>query len=308
MSGAGPKARRGQEVLTGVDGRTVIGMTTIGAQGFTLRTRFAELGITETFRRVAQIGYRSIEISAVPMTAENIAEIAAASQTFDVAVDATSAPLVSADGHDLTSDPEGVAQAAVTLGSSFVRIGMFGLEAYENAETLRAAAQQANAAAPVLADRGVQLCFHNHAIEFARTDGVRVLDLILQEAPRLQLELDVHWVHRGGLDPVTMLQHYGSRISLVHLKDYRMALPSAQAYEALRGGDPSQVRAALTAVQFAEVGEGSLDMSTIVRTAVEIGVPHAFVEQDATYGRDEFDALALSYRHLTELGFGDLLG
>jgi hypothetical protein len=67
------------------------------------------------------------------------------------------------------------------------------------------------------------------------------------------------------------------------------------------------VREALTAVQFAEVGEGTLDMAAIVRTAVEIGAPHCFVEQDQTYGRDEFDALALSYRHLTELGFADLL-
>ncbi len=282
-------------------------MTTIGAQGFTLRTRFAELGITETFRRVAEIGYSSIEISAVPMTPENIEEIATASAAHGVAVDATSAPLRSDDGHDLTQDPAGVASAAVRLGSGFVRIGMFGAEAYENADTLREAARQANEAAPVLADQGVTLCFHNHAIEFAKVDGVRVLDLILEAAPQLQLELDVHWAHRGGLDPVTALRHYGDRVELVHLKDYRIALPSAQAYEAFRAGDPGPVREALTAVQFAEVGEGNLDMAAIVRTAVEIGAPHCFVEQDQTYGRDEFDALALSYRHLTDLGFADLL-
>ena len=66
-------------------------MTTIGAQGFTLRSKFAELGITETIRRVAAIGYRSIEISAVAMTAENVEEIARASAEHGVAVDATSA-------------------------------------------------------------------------------------------------------------------------------------------------------------------------------------------------------------------------
>lgn len=283
-------------------------MTTIGAQGFTLRTRFAELGITETFRRVAAIGYRSIEISAVPMTPENVAEIAAASKEFGVSVDATSAPLSSDDGHSLTQDAVGVAEAAVQLGSQFVRIGMFGAEAYENADTIRAAAKQANEAAPILAERGVTLCFHNHAIEFARVGGDRVLDVILDTAPLVQLELDVHWIHRGGLDPVKTLRHYSDRVALVHLKDYRLALPSTEAYDALRAGDPSQVREALFGVQFAEVGEGTLDMETIVRTAVEIGAPHAFVEQDATYGVDEFDALALSYQHLTELGFSDLLG
>lgn len=282
-------------------------MTTIGAQGFTLRTRFAELGITETFRRVAEIGYRSIEISAVPMTAENIDEIARASAEHGVAVDATSAPLVSPDGHDLTQDPAGVAAAAVRLGSEYVRIGMFGAEAYENADTLREAARLADEAAPVLADQGVTLCFHNHAIEFARVDGVRVLDVILESAPRLQLELDVHWAWRGGLDPVATLRHYADRVRLVHLKDYRLALPPAEAYEALRAGDPGPVREALFAPQFAEVGEGTLDFATIVSTAVEIGAPHCFVEQDATYGRDEFDALAISYKNLTALGYSALL-
>ncbi|WP_156252234.1 sugar phosphate isomerase/epimerase family protein [Pseudactinotalea terrae] len=283
-------------------------MTTIGAQGFTLRTRFAELGITETLRRVAAIGYRSIEISALAMTPENVAEIAAASREHGVAVDATSAPLTADDGHSLTQDAQGVADAAVQLGSRFVRIGMFPTAAYENADTLRAAARQANEAAPVLADKGVTLCFHNHAIEFARVGGDRVLDVILDTAPLVQLELDVHWIHRGGLDPVKTLRHYGDRVALVHLKDYRLALPNAEAYEALRAGDPGPVREALFGVQFAEVGEGTLDMEQIVRTAVEIDAPHAFVEQDATYGVDEFDALALSHRHLVELGFGDLLG
>lgn len=282
-------------------------MTTIGAQGYTLRTRFAELGITETIRRVAEIGYSSIEISAVPMTPESIGEIARASSEHGVAVDATSAPLDSPDGHDLTQDPAGVAAAAVTLGSEYVRIGMFGAEAYESADTVREAARRANEAAPVLADQGVTLCFHNHAIEFARVDGVRVLDLILDTAPNLQLELDVHWAWRGGLDPVATLREYAERVRLVHLKDYRLALPPAEAYAALRDGDPGPVREALFSPQFAEVGEGTLDFAAIVRTAVEIGAPHCFVEQDATYGRDEFEALAISYRNLVGLGFGDLL-
>src|SRR5690606_9698236 len=123
---------------------------------------------------------------------ENVAEIAAASKQFGVSVDATSAPLSADDGHSLTQDAAGVAAAAAQLGSPFVRIGMFPVEAYENADTLRAAARQANEAAPILADRGVTLCFHNHAIEFARVAGDRVLDVILDTAPLVQLELDVH--------------------------------------------------------------------------------------------------------------------
>ena len=40
------------------------------------------------------------------------------------------------------------------------------------------------------------------------------------------LELDVHWVQRGGLDPAATIRKYAGRTAMVHLKDYRIgALP-----------------------------------------------------------------------------------
>lgn len=58
-------------------------------------------------------------------------------------------------------------------------------------------------------------------------------------------------------------------------------------------------------VQFAEIGEGNLDMKAIIDLAGETGVEHIFIEQDDTYGRDPFESLEISANNLRKLGFED---
>ena len=60
-------------------------------------------------------------------------------------------------------------------------------------------------------------------------------------------------------------------------------------------------------VQFAEVGEGNLEWEPIIEQALASGAEHLLVEQDDTYGRDPFEALAISRANLVELGYGNLL-
>ena len=55
--------------------------------------------------------------------------------------------------------------------------------------------------------------------------------------------------------------------------------------------------------RFAEVGEGNLNWPAILREAEAGGVEYLLVEQDNCYGRDPFESLAISYRHLVEMGY-----
>lgn len=76
--------------------------------------------------------------------------------------------------------------------------------------------------AQTLAAEGITLSYHNHDHELSETvDGQPVLDLLLERAPSLGLELDTAWVHAGGRDPVDYLRRYAARTTLVHLKDLR---------------------------------------------------------------------------------------
>ena len=50
-------------------------MAKIGVQAMMLKDSFAEVGAFETLRKVSAIGYNAVEISQIPMTPENVAEL-----------------------------------------------------------------------------------------------------------------------------------------------------------------------------------------------------------------------------------------
>jgi sugar phosphate isomerase/epimerase len=121
------------------------------------------------------------------------------------------------------------------------------------------------------------------------------------------MEIDVHWVQRGGLDPVRTLEKYAGRTAMVHLKDYRIGQMPESSFGMLESGDFSGFMAEFrNVVQFAEVGEGNLDFPSIIPAAQAAGAQYMLVEQDELYGRTVWDALQTSYDNLTAMGHSNL--
>lgn len=286
-------------------------MTRIGVQAMMLRQEFAELGVLETLRRVAEIGFHSIEVSQLAMTPENVAALEQARDELGIGIDSLSA-MVSLPqgipGDSLEASFDKIVDDAHRLGSKHLRIGMLPFDAMASLATVQAFAAQAEEYAQRLREAGITLSYHNHHLEFSKYDGKFLLDHIADGAPTLALELDMHWVARGGLDPVRTLEQYGSRTVMVHLKDYRIGRIPDEAFGLLKSGDlPGFMAAFVGVVQFAEVGEGNLDWSSIIPTAQRLGIEHLFVEQDELYGRTALEALTTSHANLVALGFADLL-
>ena len=65
----------------------------IGVQMMMLKGKVEELGAYETMRKVNELGYHAVEVSQIPMTPENVAELKRASQDFDIKIAAMSAAL-----------------------------------------------------------------------------------------------------------------------------------------------------------------------------------------------------------------------
>ncbi|MDV6375609.1 sugar phosphate isomerase/epimerase family protein [Deinococcus arenicola] len=125
-----------------------------------------------------------------------------------------------------------------------------------------ALADQLEGWAMELAGAGLSLSYHNHDHEIRdHLDGQPILDLLLERAPSLGLELDTAWVHAGGLDPVEYLRRYADRTTLVHLKDLR------------REGDGWRT---------VELGAGEVPLAAIL-DAVPAGAS-VFYEQDQADG------------------------
>lgn len=284
-------------------------MPTIGVQMMMLKEQVAELGAYEVLRRLDSAGFGAVEVSQIPMTPANVAELRRAKDDLGTDFGAISAQINAAGANDsLVTDYRKVVADARALDCSRVRIGMMPVVAFSDHDALLDFCREAEQVAQQLASDGLTLYYHNHHVEFARRDGGTLLDLIREWAPSMRLELDVHWVQRGGKDPVRTLAKYAGVVDLVHLKDYRIGSLSPATVKALLAGDSTAFsREFFGLVEFAEVGEGSLEWVEIIEQAERSGAEYLFIEQDQQYGRDPFDCLATSRDNLRALGFASML-
>jgi sugar phosphate isomerase/epimerase len=279
----------------------------IGVQMMMLKNKVEELGAYETMRKMSELGYRAVEVSQIPMTAENVAEIKRASEDFDIKIAALSAAvepmLPGMPGETLTSDFEKIVNDCKTLDCNFLRIGMLPLTAIGHKDKIMEFIGKAEEMAHRLAEHGIELYYHTHHIEFQKYDGEYLLDIIKNNTTKLGFELDVHWIQRAGVNPVEFVKEYAGRISLLHLKDYRIGqIDTSQ----IDFKDMGKFFGLFTnTIEFAELGEGNLDLKAIIEAGLESGVQYFLVEQDDTYGRDPFECLEVSANHLRELGFAD---
>ncbi|MCQ9162885.1 MULTISPECIES: sugar phosphate isomerase/epimerase [unclassified Arthrobacter] len=285
-------------------------MAKIGVQAMMLKDSFAEVGAFETLRKVSELGYNAVEISQVPMDEKNVSELERAQTELGMDVASLSVMMekpVGRPGESLKDDFEKIVADAKRLDTKLLRIGMLPFGAMTNIGAVIDFAKETNGYAERLQEEGISLYYHNHHIEFAKFDGRFMLDIINENSPAMGLEIDVHWVQRGGLDPVRTLEKYAGNTAMVHLKDYRIGMLPESALGYLETGDFANFMTEFkNVVQFAEVGEGNLDFPSIVPAAQAAGAQYLLVEQDELYGRTVWEALETSHRNLTAMGFAEL--
>jgi sugar phosphate isomerase/epimerase len=285
-------------------------MATIGVQAMMLKDSFAQLGAFETLQQVSAIGYHAVEISQIPMTPDNVAELDRARSELGMDIAALSVTLDAPPGmpgDTLKSDFDKIVDDCSRLGTRFLRIGMLPFSAMKSLDAVVDFAKEANDYAERLSKSGIGLYYHNHHVEFAKFSGKYLLDIIADNSPAMGLEIDVHWVQRGGLDPVRTIDQYAGRAAMIHLKDYRIgALPEESFGHLERGDFGAFMQDFKNVVQFAEVGEGNLDFASIIEHAQTAGADYLLVEQDELYGKTVWEALQTSYDNLVALGHEQL--
>jgi sugar phosphate isomerase/epimerase len=279
----------------------------IGVQMMMLKGKVEELGVYETMRKVRELGYGAVEVSQIPMTTENVAELKRASEDFDIKIAALSAavePMVPGmPGETLSNDFDKIVSDCKTLNCNFLRIGMMPLTVMGHKDKIMEFIDKAEGLAHRLAEHGIELYYHTHHLEFQKYDGVYLLDLIKNNTSKLGFELDVHWIQRAGENPVEFVKKYKGRISLLHLKDYRIGQMDLSEVDFK---DMAKFMHIFTnTIEFAELGEGNLDLKAIIEAGLESGAQYFLVEQDNTYGRDPFECLEVSANHLRDLGYAD---
>ena len=137
-----------------------------------------------------------------------------------------------------------------------------------------------------LQEQGMTFLYHNHHHEFIKHDGKLGMDLIMENSSgqNVTMELDTHWVQRGGADPAAWVAKCAARgpLPVMHLKDF-----------AVNPADKTPM--------FAEIGEGNLNWPAILKACKRAKVRWYCVEQD-TCPRDPFESLEISYKNLIAMG------
>ncbi|MDF2723950.1 MAG: xylose isomerase [Paenibacillus sp.] len=150
-----------------------------------------------------------------------------------------------------------------------------------NEEGFRALRDRLNEQARRWRPEGIRVSYHNHAFEFETSiNGQPALRYMLEpEADNLVMaEIDVYWVKKAGVDPLSFLAPYTGRMPIIHLKDMT--------------DDEEQA--------FAEVGTGSIDFRPILRWGALHGVEWYVVEQDRCR-RSPMDSVEISLANLKRM-------
>lgn len=270
----------------------------ICVQLYTLRREMARLGVYETLKKLHELGFTSVEVSALEMTEANVSQLKKASEDFGMEIAALSA------GENELKDLDKIVSDCKALGSRYVRVGMIPFRIMGYKDKAMEFIRDLEDAAERLEKEGIKFYYHNHHYEFQKYDGAYLLDIMRESTEKLGFELDVHWIQRGGEDPIRIIKRFVGRVDLLHLKDYRIG-PVSFTDEELKEQKVWDKLANI--VQYAELGEGNLDLQGIVETGLECGAKYLIIEQDETYDKDPFESLKISKEALEKLGYGDLL-
>ena len=151
-------------------------------------------------------------------------------------------------------------------------------------EDYRWNADQFNAWGRKVRDAGMKFGYHNHTMEFTDLNGTTGFDemIRLTDPQLVTFEMDCGWVTVGGGDPAAYLRKYPTRISMLHIKDFK---PTAK---------PATV---LEPPPAAELGQGTVKFNAIFEAARGQGIRHMFVEQEA-FDMPPFEALGVDAQYM----------
>jgi sugar phosphate isomerase/epimerase len=234
----------------------------IGLQLYSLRADFAK-DVPGTMAKVKSFGIKYVELAGTyDMPPEK----------FLALLDANGLKAVSSHfSYDMyRTNAEAVAHQAQALGLQYAGCAWIPhKDDFDEAEA-RDAAKVFNEAGKVLKEHGIKFFYHTHGYEFQPHKGGTLFDLLMQETnPDLvRYQMDVFWIVHPGQDPVKLLNKYGKRFELMHVKD-------------MKPGTKHDLTGHSDVNNDVQLGTGVMDWPAILAAAKKVGVKWYFIEDEA---------------------------
>jgi sugar phosphate isomerase/epimerase len=246
----------------------------IAAQLYSFREQIKTVeGLVATLKKLKEMGYDAVQLSsAIPPVPEG--ELLAILDGEGI-----SAPTAHEKSLDIVSQPERTAERLLKLRCPHVAYPFPHIPLKDMDAALQIA-RSLESATGVMRKAGVTLSYHNHDVEFVRYGGRAMLDVIYENAPSLQGEIDTFWVQAGGSSPLDWVKRMNKRMDVIHLKDFGIA-------------DGAKCRSGV----MMPIGSGNLDWKAIIPAAEKGGVKVFVVEHDGDCA-DPFESFKSSLEYL----------
>lgn len=266
----------------------------LGLQLYSLREQLAQ-DYAGTLRQIAALGYREVEAAGFfqhtpaqvqqAMRAAGLHCVGAHYSMHDLQQQMDSIlPFCKAVGvrYIVCSFPWFKSPARLKDTSFRTQVQSFTLEDW------RWNAEQFNRLGAKVRATGMRFAYHNHTMEFAPQHGVVPYEELMRltDPELVTMEMDCGWVIVGGGNPIAYLRRYPTRITLLHVKDFKKTNHPASV------ADPPPA---------AELGQGTVDYRPIFAVAKKAGhVRHMYVEQEA-FDMPPMQALRIDAEYMRHL-------
>ena len=245
----------------------------IGAQFYTIRD-FCKTpdDLSESLKKIADIGYTTVQLSGTcPYDPNWMAQ--------ELSKNGLRCVITHTAPQKLTEELEQMCADHDILDCRYVGLGSYRFDGEQG--TVDGFLQTYLPVMDKLSGAGKYFMYHNHAMEFAKTEGKTILQQLAErtDSAKMGFTLDTYWVQVGGGDPAQWIEKLSGRVPCIHLKDYSLG------------------------AKMAVIGEGNINFDRVFETAEKAGTRYMLVEQDNCNGEDPFDCLRRSYEFLRSRGF-----
>jgi sugar phosphate isomerase/epimerase len=231
----------------------------VGLQLYSLRDQFAK-DVPGTLDTVKKMGFTDVELAGTyHLTPEQ----------FRAQLDARGLRAVS--GHfpyeDFRTNLDSILRQVKVFGMKYAGCAWIPHSGAFDEKTCREAIAVFNHAGQVLAAQGVTLFLHTHGYEFVPYKDGTLFDLMMAETnPKfVSFQMDIFWVVDGGQDPVKLMNKYGSRWQLMHLK----------------GMKEGTVPGHSNATSDVPLGQGMIPFPPLLSAAAKAGVKWYIIEDES---------------------------
>ncbi len=181
-----------------------------------------------------------------------------------------------------TVDFERKAAEAAEIGMKYLICPYKG--AQKTIDDYKRFADEFNKCGEITKKNGLRFAYHNHDYSFKELDGQIPQAVMMDgtDASLVDFEMDIYWVVAAKQDPQEWFKKYPKRFRLCHIKDLAKTA---------------------TGHESCQLGKGTIDFASILRTGKDCGLKYYIAEQEAFTGSNPLASAAVDAAYLKGISF-----